>query len=332
MNKLFLILLVAFLPSWAVSQNLDVEGQAKISMMPSDPTAQSFVVKQGDGTLAIRDISTMGELPPAPNSGEMVYWDGTAWIIVPLGADGEILTLCSGIPTWTIGGACPSCDDGLLNNGETEIDCGGPNCAPCPVLCTTTPTAIVDVVNPTTGKTWMDRNLGAIQVATSSTDVDSYGDLYQWGRGTDGHQCRTSAPTTTLSSTDQPGHGDYILNATQPKDWRDPKNDNLWQGVNGVNNPCPSGYRVPTLAEWDEERLSWSVNTIVGAFNSPLKLPAAGNRISDDGSFNFPGVYGFYWTSTAHFDIARRLSFASSNAQLGTANRGAGHTVRCIKD
>jgi len=41
---------------------------------------------------------------------------------------------------------------------------------------------IPNVTNPITGETWMDRNLGAIQVATSSTDADSYGDLYQWGR------------------------------------------------------------------------------------------------------------------------------------------------------
>ena len=57
----------------------------------------------------------------------------------------------------------------------------------------------------------MDRNLGASQVATSSDDAASYGDLYQWGRGTDGHQIRTSATTTTLSSADVPGHGNFIL-------------------------------------------------------------------------------------------------------------------------
>ena len=56
----------------------------------------------------------------------------------------------------------------------------------------------------------MDRNLGATQAATSSTDVDAYGDLYQWGRFSDGHQCRTSATTATLSSIDQPAHGDFI--------------------------------------------------------------------------------------------------------------------------
>jgi hypothetical protein len=61
------------------------------------------------------------------------------------------------------------------------------------VFCANGPTTVVEVTNPTTGKTWMDRNLGATQVATSSTDAAAYGDLYQWGRRADGHQCRTSA-------------------------------------------------------------------------------------------------------------------------------------------
>lgn len=31
-----------------------------------------------------------------------------------------------------------TCDDGILNNGEIDVDCGGPNCAPCPVVETCT--------------------------------------------------------------------------------------------------------------------------------------------------------------------------------------------------
>ena len=127
-------------------------------------------------------------------------------------------------------------------------------------------TAVINVTNPTTGKIWMDRNLGASQVATSSSDAASYGDLYQWGRRADGHQCRTSATTAALSSIDQPAHGNFILAPSTPYDWRSPQNTNLWQGVNGINNPCPSGYRIPTEPELEAERLSWSVNTSVGAF------------------------------------------------------------------
>lgn len=56
------------------------------------------------------------------------------------------------------------------------------------------------VISPYTGKTWMDRNLGATQVATSSTDAASFGDLYQWGRANDGGALRT-APNVTLQLT-----------------------------------------------------------------------------------------------------------------------------------
>jgi len=198
------------------------------------------------------------------------------------------------------------------------------------VFCGSGGTAVVDVTNPTTGKIWMDRNLGATQVATSSTDANSYGDLYQWGRGADGHQCRTSATTSTLSSTDQPGHGDFIL--TGP-DWRSSANTNLWQGVNGVNNPCPSGYRIPTETELNAERLSWSSsNNSAGAFASPLKLPLAGYRGSYPPAINNVGTYGFYWSSTVSSTNSRSLFFDSSSAVMGTNYRRFGYSVRCLKD
>ena len=192
-------------------------------------------------------------------------------------------------------------------------------------------TAVVDVTNPTTGKIWMDRNLGASQVATSSTDAASYGDLYQWGRRADGHQCRTSATTATLSSVDQPANGNFILVSSAPNDWRSPQNVNLWQGVNGVNNPCPSGYRIPTEPELEAERLSWSVNTSVGAFASPLKLTVAGNRNVSSGSLDDVGANGACWSSTVSGTNSRHLHF-SSFASMGDYYRADGFTVRCIKD
>jgi hypothetical protein len=200
------------------------------------------------------------------------------------------------------------------------------------VHCTGAPTTVVDVTNPTTGKIWMDRNLGASQAATSSTDANSYGDLYQWGRRADGHQCRTSPTTATLSSTDQPAHGDFITVNSGNYDWRSPQNDNLWQGVNGVNNPCPSGYRLPTNAELDSERSSWSQNNSAGAFASPLKLPLAGYRLSSGGSLGAVGSSGSYWSSTVSGTDANFLDFYSSLAILNFLNRAYGISVRCLKD
>jgi uncharacterized protein (TIGR02145 family) len=200
------------------------------------------------------------------------------------------------------------------------------------VFCTSGPTAIVNVTNPTTGRIWMDRNLGASQAATSSTDANAYGDLYQWGRRSDGHQCRTSPTTSTLSSVDQPTNGNFILTPNSPYDWRSPQNTNLWQGVNGVNNPCPSGYRLPTETELGAERLSWSQNNSAGAFASPLKLPVAGYRSSSDGSLGNVGSTGFYWSSTVTISYSRFQQLTSSIAIMNNGFRAGGVSVRCIKD
>ncbi len=193
-------------------------------------------------------------------------------------------------------------------------------------------TIVVDVTNPTTGQVWMDRNLGASQVAVSSTDAAAYGDVYQWGRGADGHQLRTSGTTTTLSNSDTPGHGDFITNYSTPWDWRMPQNDNLWQGVNGINNPCPEGYRLPTEAELDTERQSWNSNDATGAFASPLKFTVGGVRNFGSGTFYFVDQYGRYWTSTVNEHNARSMVFTDGDAYLLSNGRADGSSVRCIKD
>ncbi|MDF1517225.1 MAG: hypothetical protein P1P79_04715, partial [Lutibacter sp.] len=139
--------------------------------------------------------------------------------------------------------------------------CGGKRCSPCVIYVNIDKFiqhepdpigipyelpagAIKDVYNSKTGKTWMNKNLGASQVATSPTDSLAYGDLYQWGRLMDGHEKRTSGTTTTLSSSDTPGHSNFILASSMPNDWRSPQNVNLWQGLVSTNNPCPTGYRL----------------------------------------------------------------------------------------
>ncbi len=203
-------------------------------------------------------------------------------------------------------------------------------------------TQIVDVLNPATGKTWMDRNLGASRVATSSTDAEAYGDLYQWGRAADGHQKRTSDTTSTLSDGDNPGHGDFILSTWHEPvyqgeegvffDWRSPRNNNLWQGVNGVNNPCPPGYRLPTEAELEEERQSWISNDAAGAFASPLKLPMTGSRNGSSGSLDNVGSSGGYWSITVSNIQSKPLQFGRWNANHHPAYRATGLSVRCIKD
>ena len=193
-------------------------------------------------------------------------------------------------------------------------------------------TEILDVTNPTTQKTWMDRNLGASKKADSSKHEASYGDLYQWGRFADGHQCRTSGTISTLSSCNAPEHDKFILAPNSPNDWRSPQNNNLWQDVSGINNPCPSGYRLPTRTEWDSEHKSWNAQNSGGAIASPLKLPAAGNHKHSDGLFDQVGTTGTYWSSSVHNTNAYCLFFDNTSVSEKRLYRALGHSVRCIKD
>ena len=179
----------------------------------------------------------------------------------------------------------------------------------------------------------MDRNLGASRVATSLTDSAAYGDLYQWGRLADGHERRTSATIETNSATDVPGHSSFILENGYLYDWRTPQNDNLWQGVSGINNPCPEGFRLPTGGEWEAEIDSWS-GVKADGFVSPLKLVLAGFRADGFGGILNDGVFGDYWSSTVNTNGpgARHLTVINGSGYLSANGRAQGCSVRCIKN
>jgi len=189
------------------------------------------------------------------------------------------------------------------------------------------------------GKCWMDRNLGASQPAIAHNDVEAYGDLFQWGRLDDGHQARISGSTPILSNSDNPDHGDFILALNHNYGWREPQNDNLWQGVNGINNPCPDGWRIPTREEWISELTNWNARNYYGAFASSLKLTAGGLRHPNTVSLDGVGSYLTYWSSTVSATkniylslYAEKLVASNELAGVISYDRAGGCSVRCIKN
>lgn len=200
-----------------------------------------------------------------------------------------------------------------------------------------------EVANHKTLKVWLDRNLGASQVALSAIDFLSYGSLYQWGRLSDGHQCISWAnantgvglngTTSTTSSLNNPGHSLYIKSSASPWDWRVPQNHTLWQGVSGVNNPCPSGFRLPTATEMATESSSWSTKNTAGAYGSSLKWAVAGYREFYDGTIYEAGSTGAYWTSTVANTTKATFFEITATSGLSVSDfRAEGYSVRCIKN
>jgi uncharacterized protein (TIGR02145 family) len=208
------------------------------------------------------------------------------------------------------------------------------------------PTSATTVKNVVYGtQVWMDRNLGARRVATAIDDVFSYGNYYQWGRSTDGHEITVwngdtktdgrglADVTTTLAGDAYPPHANFI---TSDSDWLDkPATSNtptLWAIAN--QGPCPANYHVPTNYEWntaDKVNSGWDNNT--DTYNSTLKLPSSGLRDLASGALDHQGAGGFYWSSSISLTVANRLYFSSTAAnESGYYARAYGFTVRCIKN
>lgn len=66
-------------------------------------TAGTNVTITGEGTTTNPysiNSSGVGTTIPGNNPGDMQYWNGTSWVIVPVGSNFQVLTLVNGIPTW----------------------------------------------------------------------------------------------------------------------------------------------------------------------------------------------------------------------------------------
>ena len=301
-------------------------GTITVNAAPTTANAGSDINPACDATTA-----TLAGNTPTIGTGTWSVVSGTATITTPSSPTSGVTGLTvPGTATlrWTISNSpcTPSTDDVVITTSACFT------CGTSTVSFTYNGSSVTYGTVANNGKCWLDRNLGASQVAISSTDANAYGDLFQWGRGADGHQIRTSGTTDINSPTDNPGHSNFITEGSSPYDWRVPQNNNLWQGVSGTNNPCPSGWRLPTQAEWEAEKGSWSSQNAAGAFASPLKLPVAGVRNRSNGSLILVGSFGYYWSTTIDGSNSRGLNFGSSSANMSSGVRANGFSVRCIKD
>ncbi len=196
------------------------------------------------------------------------------------------------------------------------------------------------IASPDRNRVWLDRNLGATRVATSSTDSAAYGHLYQWGRNDDGHEDRTNANTSTTLANGIINAGTtlFIKKTFIPYDWTRADSSgaarsSAWE-VDGTNNVCPAGFSVPTEADMNADTLSAITTKIINkavAFSSFLKLPVAGFRFSEHGLFGSVGNYGHYWTRSTEGTRSRTLDFRDDQAYFHGNYRAHGVSVRCIK-
>ena len=173
---------------------------------------------------------------------------------------------------------------------------------------------------------WLDRNLGANNVAGSSNDSNAYGFLYQFGRKDDGHQLRNSSTRTTKLNSVYSASDLYVINNST---WANDFNYKVWQEdweSKELNSVAPPGFRLPTQTEFYNEIAGFSSNDTSGAFASFLKLPINKKRDYNSGAISTAAEV-YLWCSNY---VAVQIT--SSNATFPGVVFGTGCGVRLIKD
>lgn len=198
------------------------------------------------------------------------------------------------------------------------------------------------IVSPLTGKIWLNNNLGSnysninnvnwnknpFQQAKSILDEDAYGNLFQWGRKSDGHELRINYNNIkyTNSKSDNPNHQLQIISNSYPYDWRINEDNSLWKDTKNFNNVCPEGWRVPTKKELFDEIKDNSIE------DNYLKLTLGGYKLRNDNFLFSEKLYGAYWTNEISDSYANFLLIGNGFKQTSIIYKSAAFSVRCIKD
>lgn len=197
------------------------------------------------------------------------------------------------------------------------------------------------VMSPTTGMYWLNNNLGSnysnvllddwsknpFQQAKSIVDKNAYGNLFQWGRISDGHELRARFEKDgfTYTKSDNPKHKLHIISNDHPYDWRENEDNSLWNSEN-INNICPIGWKVPTKEEFLKE---FDNNYLNDNF---LKLTLSGYRLNHSNEIYSEGKYGNYWLNEITDSYAGFLLVSYKDIKESFIPKASSSSVRCIKE
>ncbi len=171
-------------------------------------------------------------------------------------------------------------------------------------------------------KCWITQNLGATIQAISVTDnTDAAAGWYWQFNRKQGYKAlgitTGSTPTPTFSTASISENSDWLA----------------------ANDPCTielgAGWRIPTYTEWFNADGNGAWANRSDAYNSVLKIHAAGNIDNITGNLNNRAILGLYFSSTTKNSTTGGHSYCNGlpTSQMDTfTNKNYGFSLRCLRD
>jgi uncharacterized protein (TIGR02145 family) len=244
------------------------------------------------------------DFPTGTNTGNVLYWNGTSWVNLAPGQNGQALILVNGIPSWSTLSTTVSDIDGN-NYGTVQI---GNQVWMSENLKTTRYRNGGLIPNVTNEEAWSNSTIGAWSYYNNDVSNNAiYGKLYNW--------------YTTL--------GDTLC----PTGWGVPTDAEWTTLTTYLGGESVAGGKMKTIgtAYWD------SPNT--GAINSSGFSALPGGYRYTSGSFTSIRSSAFFWSAAenAFFNAWIRLlnyynSDVSRSILLNYYDLSSGASVRCLRD
>jgi uncharacterized protein (TIGR02145 family) len=323
----------AFNTSQLSAQQVEVQGELKVTQMTADNTQENLVIHNADGTLGSRSVASLPPPPPPIDTTRN------------LASDYELanqLCNCPNLPPFMI--------QKLLESGYTQEDLVGAGVNVQDVIDAQRMGILIDSRDNKSYKTvtigtqtWMAENLnfGTMINSTTSTDNQTDNDIIEkYCYSNDGANCTTYGGLYQWDEMMQ-----YVTT----------------EGTQGV---CPTGWHLPTDAEWEtleiELGMTQSQADGIGYRGTDQGSQLAGNEplwtngnLDQNGAFGSSGFTGlpggFRGTSGSFFDQSLYANFWSSSESGGSAwvrdlnytspkvnrddySKSYGSSVRCVQD
>lgn len=266
-----------------------------------------------------------------PQDGDMLFFNGTTWHLLPIGSEGQILTISNGTPQWT---NIPDDDNGDEPTTVTDVEGNvyatvilGEQEWMAENLRTTRYNNGAQIEYPGDNfGDWLNNTTGAFAWYNNDelTYKNTYGALYNFPAVNNGNLCPIGWRVPSVEDWN-----DLITYMTESfEDIINTSAGNALKSCRQVNSPLGGSCNTSEHPRWNEHETHYGSD--LAGFGA---LPG-GNRLLTN-EYDKVGMTGYFWTSTeAVSDRAyqRYIHYDNSGAYSSHTWKVNGNSVRCMRD